>query len=112
MLTFYFIAPLLFLSKFIPSPTMNSKALDEVSSRWPIVASGLAVVLVVFFLPAFLKPDPLAGIPVVGKGLMGVRRKFLSGCLWDVYQEGYDKVRPLLGRLGDPKGFPIGSMNY
>ncbi|GJC87713.1 ent-kaurene oxidase [Colletotrichum tofieldiae] len=73
--------------------TLYNIVLDEVSPRLPVLTASLIFVFIAFLAQAFLKRDPLAGVPIVGKGGKGARRKlYQSGGAWDLYEEGYKKV--------------------
>ena len=60
----------------------------ELEARWPAIATTVLVLLAVLVLPRLLRPDPLAGIPVVGDG----HKAFMKKGGWAIYTEGYNKV--------------------
>ncbi|KXJ94825.1 cytochrome P450 [Microdochium bolleyi] len=66
---------------------------QELVERWPYAASATAALVAGLLAQYLLKPDPLAGIPIVGKGGVHQRRKFfMSGRARELYFEGYQKV--------------------
>lgn len=73
--------------------TLYDRALDEMSSRLPILSSSLIVLLAAVLAQAFFKADTLAHIPIVGKGGKEARRKqYVSGGAWELYEEGYRRA--------------------
>lgn len=73
--------------------TMFDTLLDEAASRLPVIGAGFVAVFTVWLLQTCFQVDPLADVPVIGKGNKNARRKqYASGGAWELYEEGYKKV--------------------
>lgn len=75
------------------STTLYERFLEELSPRLPVLSASVILIVTALFAQAFFKTDLLTGVPTVGKGSKGARRKqYASGGAWELYDEGYRKV--------------------
>ena len=74
--------------------TLIQLAAQAVVDKWPLILSYLSVVAAVLVGQAYMKRDPLAHLPEIGKEL-GTRDErrvaFMMGAQ-KLYREGYNKV--------------------
>ncbi|KAK1561457.1 cytochrome P450 [Colletotrichum navitas] len=80
-------------------------ALDiQTLSQWPGAALGLAFVVLALLMQRWLTSDPLANVPVMGKGGKWARRKeFFLGKGPDFYKEGYKQFKDSIFRVTEDK---------
>lgn len=65
---------------------------DDSKDRRIIIISGIICLVAILFLPSWTKPDPLAGIPMIGKGGSLIRKIRYFGDAKGMYLKGYRKV--------------------
>ncbi|GKT57654.1 cytochrome P450 [Colletotrichum tofieldiae] len=75
-------------------PAAVAGAFDaQFSQHWPAATAGLVFVLFALLAQSWFTVDPLANVPVVGKGGRWARRKqFLHGKGNQLYIDGYRQV--------------------
>ncbi|KAK1993479.1 cytochrome P450 [Colletotrichum falcatum] len=72
----------------------------QISQHWPAAAAGLVFLVFALLAQRWLTPDPLAGVPVVGKGNRSARRtQFLQGRAEQLYLEGYRQFKDSVFRV-------------
>lgn len=65
----------------------------EAIQRWPFIPVVACAFIAMIVVQRLSKPDPLAGIPIIGKGGPHRRRKFyVSGRAKELYFEGVKKA--------------------
>lgn len=74
--------------------TLIQLAAQAVVDKWPLIVSYLAVVAAVLVGQAYLKRDPLAHLPEIGKelGTQDERRMAFMMGAQKLYRDGYNKV--------------------
>jgi cytochrome P450 len=73
---------------------LDSTILTGLGSRWPLIAASAALLFSAWLVRVLASSSVVAKIPAVGQGSLAARQKqFNSGKAWDLYMEGYRKLK-------------------
>lgn len=63
-------------------------------SHWPAAVTSIVLLVAAFAFQNYFKEDPIAKLPRVGDPDLTTRwKKFIGPGSWDMYKEGYEKVK-------------------